>query len=194
MKLSIKAFGIDNAMSEMAKIDTKIDRAQRKAIKRTISIISKKILQQVSKETAIAQKYYKQYGRLKTKTQRKNGTLTSQFWFGSNVMPAHTAKGRSVQEDWGVRRGKYLFKSTFLARVYGNKPLIWFRKKSRGAKYNPATNKRWKNKKNDSSSPLMMAGINVDPAAKKALKQLSPKLIADFEKRVKKQIQWELNR
>lgn len=194
------ANGIDRVIKGIGKIDKQVEKAKRRAINRTMKTAQTKVLREVSKESGIAQKYLREYNRVKTRTSLFNSYLMGEFWMGTNPMPAHTAKGNARQEDWGVKKGQYLFDGAFYRSVYGAQKKIWFRKNSRGARQNVGYHSKRRSKQtawqrqNSGRFPVVLAGIAIDEHAKTAFKRIGPELMSTFQKRVLHEIKYELSK
>lgn len=200
LRIQAMANGIDRAIQEVARIDQKVERAKSRGIKRTLNSLQTLVRREVSKETGIAQKHLKDYQRLKVRSSIFQSYVMGDFWMGTNPMPAHTAKGRAIQEDWGVKQGAYLFDGAFYRAVFGAQKKIWFRKNSRGAQRNVGYHRKrrsyqsaWQ-RQNSSRFPVVLAGIDIDQPARVAFKRATPEVMSTFQDRVLREIKYELSK
>lgn len=200
LRIQVNAYGIDQAITSLKGTPKKLERAQSRAINRTLQSVQTQLLRAVSKETGISQRWLKQYQRVKMRKSTFKSWLNGEFWMGLDPMPAETAKGAARQEDWGVKKGNYLFEGAFYRAVYGSQPKIWFRKGSRGDRKNPRYHRRRSSKnsawqrQNSGRFPVARAGIAIDKPASLAFQSQRGEIRNGFQKRLLHEINWELSK
>lgn len=206
--IQVEAYGIEEAMKALNSTPKKLERAQSRAINRTLQYAQKQLLKAVSKESGISQKALKEYKRVKMRKSTFKNWMNGEFWMGLNPMPGTAASGRASQQDWGVKKGPHPFEGAFYRKVYGSQPKIYFRAHSKRARnnvrYAPGKSNRrdhWNYRSDEFFSggnrgrfPLHQAGISIEPFGRKAFDAQRGEIRSTFQKRLMHEINWELSK
>lgn len=201
MQFDVMITGLDKAILNVKRLPKSIEKAQKRALKRSMSSFETSMRRDVSRRTGIAQMHLKRYQRIKTDYRYFRDYVYAKFWLGTNPMPADAAKG-SARDDWlGVTKGGYFHRGAFYADVYGGGRKIWFRKNSKFAAQNVFYHRKRSRSKtsvfsqeNSGRFPVVLAGINIAPQAEQAFKWQRQKIESTLRKRLVHELNYEVSK
>ena len=195
--MSASITGLEQSILTLSETPKNLSRAQARAIKKTLKSVESEISGKVAKQVGITKKSLKAYKRVHTRNKRDMVNPGGSFFMGLDPLPASALKGSPVSEDWGVKKGAYLFEGAFYRKVFGAQPKIWVRRGSRGDRKNSvylkrSSVKKWNSSKGDGRYPVAQAAINIDQHGYQAFDQMRGSIKSLFKKRFAQEANYEL--
>ena len=188
---------LDPVLAELAADFEEAPAETGKALRRAMSKLSRfaerRVLQTLSRATAVSQKKLKDFGRVRVtlyKPDQQGSGYELVIWVGLFDIPAHYL-GRAIQTKTGVRTGRFRWDGAFALQPVNAPREMVFRR---------APN--WQHKKQVSLKsgrtlwmglPIEKVGLPIAAEAERAVKQLQPDLLERFATLVQQELNYVYN-
>jgi len=168
---TVQVNGLDEVIASLGGMDDRTRRAVSRALNGTIKWASTQVARDVAKEHDIPVRAVKGYRVFTDRATKRN--LSGQVWIGiAPVKSGYIGKGRNVPSRGGARVRSHFFQGGFVAKMKSGHEGIF---KRVGAARLPIREER------------------VELGAPRDYAWLEPKIAAEYDKRLTKELNYELN-